>query len=197
METETFTDPAVQARLAAFVPLKIDIASTQADQAAELMRRGWPYLAVRDVDGVERATFHGPQDGARLAQRLEAATPAGGSAPPWTRIHELASLAERAREDEAAGRFAAAHDAYAALAQAEVDAFRRAGEDGRTRIADLALDAILRARERAPEDAEGARGALREARERFTGTPFATDLGAVLEGWPPGAPFPPLSEIPR
>ena len=97
MDATSFKDPEVQALLARFVPVQVNVLTLPEGQAKALFQGGWPYLAVKRADGTVVRELSGLQDPSALRRSLEAAVAADGAeAPAWP------GVVERARRDAAA-----------------------------------------------------------------------------------------------
>ena len=194
LKGETFQDADVQARLAEFVPVMLNVLELP-EALQPLLQRGWPYLGALNADGEELRAFPGASKPEPFAERLDEAladvgaheTVAGGRARALAaRLRDAVSAGdsgdlvrecrelEALRVDDADGAFGGA-------------AVARLGQRG-TEVA-----SALRRAAASPEVAEAA---LREVSERFRGTPWAADVAHVREALRETGRFPRLESRP-
>jgi hypothetical protein len=103
MDATSFRDKDVQALLARFVPVQVNVLRLPQAEAQRLFEGGWPYLAVKRADGTVVKELSGLQDPAALKKSLEAAV-AAASAPPaaWDEVARRAHRDVAVRDGRAA-----------------------------------------------------------------------------------------------
>jgi len=184
MRDNTFTHEEVLSRIDRFIPAMISVLDLD-PSLRPLLKEGWPWFGVVDAQAKTILSFpglHGP--GEFSAQLTEAETLTPRVVFEWDDIHRLAGRARDAQEAEQENRYGTAFREWNLLA-ADPDGgpFSRIGEAGARRIGIRARDALLGARElaRTENGATAAVDVLLNAAERFSGTPYASDLSLVRD----------------
>lgn len=178
------------------VPVAVDLMTLEESEVVAWLERGYPLIELQTAQGDVVATMSGPPGtldiDATLARGLER-WPSEPPALAWSAANELARSFASSLNSESQGRLSDAWRGFTELQQrGQGSLFESAGAAGCDRIAILAHDELLAARELARHDIEGARTRLAAAAQTCAGTPFEHDLRSVLSALERGHAFPEL-----
>lgn len=191
-----FQDPEIQALLEQTVPVRINLLELEEEQMKVLYTRRYPLLEMQNARGDILHTFPGEMDDVDMRGELARAV-AGWAGPNWKLVHDLARLFTSACAAEADGQLAEASRSFAELARAGgPPRFVDAGTAGISRVAAAAARVLETAREEAARNAPDALTRFEAGIKSFEGTPFESDLRAVLHAWREDGLFPVLAVQP-
>ncbi|MCE9638264.1 MAG: thioredoxin family protein [Planctomycetes bacterium] len=198
LDGKTFADAGVQADLAEFVPVRLDVTKLAAgDPLLERLPKGWPYLAALRVDGSEIFQLAGRWELADVAPQMHRAVEESRrlvpEQPTWDGVRAAARSVIAAESALAADR---SGDAWTGALSAE----RAAPTSGiASRAALIRRDVRARAQRALDDAAAGSASAperaaaLEKAARDFAGSPFGDDLAAVARAVRETGLFPVLS----
>jgi hypothetical protein len=197
LDAEVFTASEVLDLVECYVPLRIDLSRLPNDEMQELVARGYPFLEVWDATGASRHELDRTPAPGPFAESMRAGLTICGAGPEpadWERVRALASLFVEAGGAEADGRLGDAFEGYRALEGcAGRGAFQELARTARKRLAADASERFVRARTLAETDVEAAGELLREAAERYAGTPLAEDFASAARRLAKDGRFPPVA----
>jgi hypothetical protein len=125
MDGTTLRDPSFLESVAAFVPLRVDVATLPQAEARRLLSAAWPHFEVDSPAGTRVREFGGMLDAAAMRRELAAAPAPDASPTTWDAARDAAS------------RWAAAAEARGALLAARAAPEARAA-DARARLEEAA-----------------------------------------------------------
>ncbi|MDZ4773051.1 MAG: thioredoxin family protein [Planctomycetota bacterium] len=192
-EANEFQDPEVLALLDHVIPVRIDLLKLDEEEAEAIYKRRYPLLEMQNERGEIMHTF--PGTFAAVDMQAELASAATGLAVPnWRLVHDLVMTYSKARAAEENGRLVEAASAFGTLTEnRELPQFAEIGTAGLSRLGSAAAQLIVEARSRSPKDDANALAQFEAESKRFAGTPFESDLSAVLKAWRARGRFPELT----